>query len=79
MLLETVQRRDVRMIERREHPRLAFEAFQSLPVFRYFDGQELESDLPPEDAVARAVHLAHSADADERENLVVADGPAYPR
>ena len=78
VLLEAVQRRNPRVIERGEHAGLTFEAPQSLRVARHLAGQQLESDLPPERCVARAIDLAHAADADQREDLVVADRSARP-
>ena len=68
-LFEAVDRADVRMIQRREHPRLALEARAPFRVGRERRRQDLDRDLAPELVVVRAVHLAHAAGA-EQERIV---------
>jgi hypothetical protein len=74
-LLDAVEHRDVRMTEPREQARLALEERLAVRVELVGFGESLERDLSAEALVARAQHLAHAADADEREHLVT----AYPR
>ena len=65
-LLDAVDRADVRMIQRGEHPRLALEARQPIRVARERARQDLDRDVATELRVARAVHLAHAARAEQR-------------
>ena len=48
VLFEAEQRRNCRVIERRENAGLTLETSQSLRVFRDLVRQQLERDLPPE-------------------------------
>ncbi len=69
-LFETVDARDVRMVERGEQSRLALEARQPLGLLRERRGQHLDRHLASQPRVARAVHLAHAAGAERRDDLV---------
>ncbi len=70
---ETMNRRDVRMIQRRDQSRFALEPRDPLFVFgerfrKNFDGDfALELDIPG------TVHLAHATCTDGLEDLVVAE------
>ena len=68
--LEAVNGADVRMVERREHLCLAAEPGDPIGVLGKAVGQELERDVAPEPAVARAEHRPHSSGADRRDDLV---------
>ena len=68
-----VDLRDVRVIQRRQRARLALEARQPIRIGREQIGQHLDGDVALEPGVARAIHLAHSAGADRRDDLVDAD------
>ncbi len=68
-------RDDVRVLELREDARLAREALLKLRVVlarRPFDVQHLQRDVATERHLLGAVHLPHSADRDERADLVLA-------
>ena len=54
------------MIERGEHARLALEARQPIGVAGEAPRQDLDRDVAAELRVARAIDLAHAADADAR-------------
>ena len=69
-LLEAVDRADVRMVERREHPRFALEAREPLGIRREDVRQDLDRDVAPELRVARAIDLAHPARAERRKDSV---------
>ena len=71
--LEPVDRRDVRMIQRREHLRFALEARQAIGIEREQFGQDLQRNVTIQLRVARAVHLAHGAGAEQRDDLVRPD------
>ncbi len=71
--LESVNRRDVQMIERREDLRLALEARQAIGIECERLGQDFQRDVAIEPAVARAIPLAHPARADEGSDFVRAD------
>ena len=72
-LLEAVDRADVRMIQRGEHARLALEAREPVGVARERARQDLDRDVAPELRVARAVHLAHAAGAEQRLQVIAAE------
>ncbi len=71
--LQPIQMRDVRMIQRRQHLRLALEPRQPLRVLRELLGQHLERDLAPEPGVLGAPHLAHAARAERGGHAVVGE------
>ena len=73
---EAVDRADVRVIQRGEHPRLALEAREAIRVARERAGQDLDRDVAPELRVVRLVHLAHAARAEQRLQLIAAEGRA---
>ena len=61
------------MVERREHPRFALEARQAVGIRGEDARQNFERDVAPELRVARAIHLAHAARAEQCVDLVDAD------
>ena len=67
-VLEAVDRRDVRMVERGEDLRLALEAREPLGIARERVGQNLQRDVAVELGVAGPIDLAHPAGADRRQN-----------
>ena len=75
-VLEPVDLRDVRMIERREKLRLALEAGAAVGVARHRVRQYLQRDVAIESGVSGAINLAHSARTDGREHFVRADATA---
>ena len=72
-LFDPVDRADVRMVERREHPRFALEAGQPVGIRGEGTRQNLERDVAPELRVARAIHLAHAARPEQCLDLIDAD------
>ena len=71
--LEPVDRGDVRMVQRRERLRLAFETRQALGIGREESGSTLMRDLAVEPGIARTIHLAHPARAEGRDDVVGAE------
>src|SRR5262249_61631078 len=67
---ESVNRADVRMIQRGEHARLARETGTTLRIRREMRGQELEGDVTTQLAVVRTKHLAHATGAERRDDPV---------
>ena len=72
-VLQPVDRADVRMIERGEHRGLALETRATVGVVGERTRQEFDRDLAIQRRVPRAVHLAHAALADRRNDLVDAE------
>ena len=72
-LLEAVDRRDVRMVERGEDLRLAREARHVVGVVGERRGQHLERDVAMELRVVGAVDLAHAAHSEAVGDFVVSD------
>jgi hypothetical protein len=64
---------DVRMIERREHFRLALKARQAIPVGRKRFGEELQGDVALQPGIAGAIHHTHAAGPDGPKNIVRAE------
>ena len=79
VLLEAMQRRDPRVIERCEHPGLTLETSQSLRIPRLRVRQEFESDVSPQRSVPCAINLSPAASAEQGEDLVAADSSPHPR
>jgi hypothetical protein len=73
VLLEAIDVRDVRVIERGQQTRLTLEPDQPIRVARERGGQDLDRDVAPEPAVAATVHLAHAARAEGRDDVVRTD------
>ena len=73
-LLEAVDRADVRMIQRGEHPRLALEAREPRRVAGDCGRQDLDRDVAPQLRVVCAIDLAHAARAEQRLQLISAEG-----
>ena len=71
--LEAVDRGDVRMAERGEDPRLAFEAPQAPRVAAKRVGQALDRDLAAQAGIERPVDAPHAARAQQIEDLIAAD------
>ena len=69
-VLEPVDGRDVRMIQRREDFRFALEPRHSFRVSRDRLWQDLDGDIAIELRVARAIYLAHATGAEGGDNLV---------
>ena len=73
---EAVDVRDVRMVQRRERLRFAREPRQPFGISGERVRQDLERDVAIQLRVARAIHLAHAARADERNDFVDAEAGA---
>ena len=58
------------MIQGGEHFGFALKAREPIRIGGKRSGQDLESDLALQPCVARAIHLAHAADAQRIENFV---------
>ena len=75
-VLEAVDRRDVGMVERGQHLRLALETRQRSALAREALGQDLERHVALERRVVRPEHLAHAARAELAEDAIDADPAA---
>ena len=64
------ERQDVRMIQRRNGPRLALEPGKRLGIRGHLPWQHLDRDVASEARVPGAVHLAHAPRPDGGEDLV---------
>ena len=71
-----MDRRDVGMIERREQAAFALETRARLSVCRELWFEEFERNRPTQPRVARAIHGAHPALADERVDAIRAERAA---
>jgi hypothetical protein len=72
-LLESVDRGDVRMVERREDFGFPLKARQAVRVAGHRAGQHLDRHRPFQIVVGRPIHLAHAPRAKGRDNLVGPD------
>ena len=69
-LFEAVNGGDVGMVEGRQQACLAFEARQAFGVGRKKFGQDLDGDVSSQVRITRAIHLAHPARTERRDDLV---------
>src|SRR5262249_31074773 len=69
-LLESVDLRDVRVIQRRQQPGFALEPCDPIRIGRNGTGQDLDRDIAIELAVPRTIDLAHTAAANRRDDFV---------
>jgi hypothetical protein len=67
---DVVQRADVRMIQRRDRARFTVEAVAQLRIGRERRWQNFDRDRAIEPRVARPIHFAHPARANERDDFV---------
>jgi hypothetical protein len=72
-VFETVDCPDVRMIDRCEQSCFAFEARHAIGVRRERRQQDLQRDVAPRLDIACAIHFAHPAGPEQRDELVDAD------
>ena len=70
------ERADVRMTQLRHDTRFAFEAAPAIGIARQVFAQRLDRDDAFQPRVAGAVHLAHTATAEQRKNFVSAKASA---
>ena len=75
-MLDAVDRRDVRMVQRRENARFPFEPREASRIVRQCARQKLDGDLTPELRVPRAVDLAHAAGAERADHFEIAEAVA---
>ncbi len=61
---------DIRMVERRQHLRLAAETGETVGIVRDGREQNLDRDLAVQFRIARAIDLAHAAGAQRRDDFV---------
>ena len=69
---ESVQVRDVGMVQRCEHLRFALESRDAIRITDERGGEDLNRDVAIEFRIARAVDLAHAAGADGGDDFISA-------
>jgi hypothetical protein len=72
-VVDAVDRRDARMIERRQQFGLALEAGDPIGIAGENLRQDFDRHLAPQLRVARAIHLAHAAGAKGVDDFITAD------
>ena len=70
---DVVDRQDIRVIQRSRRARFLLEPTQSLGIAGEGGRQDLDRHVTPQTGIARSIHLAHPAGADERDNFVDAE------
>ena len=78
-VLNPVDGANVRMIQRRQHPRLALEAREPIGIGRKCFWQHLDRDVTSEGRVVSPVDLAHAPGAEQRQQTIGAHRPACER
>ena len=73
-LFHTVNRRDVRMIQRGQHLRFACEAGHTVGIVRERLRQHLDRDLAVQLGVGGAIHRAHPAFTELGRDAIVRNG-----
>ena len=71
--LEAVDGRDLRVIQRGEDLRLTLEAREAVGVLAERGRQDFQRDVATERHIARAIHLAHPAGAERRDDFIGAE------
>lgn len=69
-------RHDVRVKQPRCRPHLVHESRHAVPVARKLPRQNLETDLPAQPLVHRAIHIRHATPAEKTEDPVVPEDGA---
>ncbi len=77
--LEAIDRGNLRMIQRRQQPRLAIEAGAPLGIGREQRRQHLDRHIAAEGRIVRAIHLAHAAGAEQPDDAIRTELPADQR
>ena len=75
-LAEVVDRQDVRVLDARERLGFTLEPREPLGIAGYRFRKNLDGDISLETLVARAVHLAHAAGADEVDDAIMSEDAA---
>ena len=75
-LLDPMDRRDVRVVQRGQRAGLPLEAGEPIRIGRPHGGQDVDGDVTPQPSVTGTIHVAHAAGADERDDLVDAESGA---
>jgi hypothetical protein len=73
---DVVNRTDVRIVERRNRPRLLLETLTRLRIRGERPGQDLDGDCAIEPCIARPIHLAHATFADGTDDFIGAESGA---
>ena len=73
LILDRIERDDIRVVEAGHGARLVFESRQAFGVRGHVGRQHLERDVTTEAAIARTVHLAHAARAERGDDLVLTE------
>lgn len=71
--IDIVDRKNVRVIQRRGGARFLLEAAQSVGISRECRRQNFDRDIAHEPRIARSIDFAHAARADERADLIRAE------
>jgi hypothetical protein len=69
---QTVDRADMRMIQRGKYLRFTFEASEAVRIGSECLGQDLERDVAIQLRIARAIHLAHAARPEQAQDFICA-------
>ena len=77
--LDSMDRRDVGMVQRREDARFALKPIQAIRIAGEGRWQNLDRDVAAERRVVRTIYLTHAARPERRENPVGADLLARPQ
>jgi hypothetical protein len=72
-----MNRRDIRMIQRRQHLRFALKTRKPLGIVRECFGQDFDRHVAPKLGVVRLVHFSHAARTDLRSDFIRAEFCAY--
>jgi hypothetical protein len=70
-VLQAINRRDMRMVQRSQHVRFAFESGQARRIARELRRQDFDSHFPAELGIAGAINLAHAARTERTDYLVM--------
>ena len=75
-VLEPIDRRNVRVVERRQHLRLAREACDAIGIEGKGVGNDLQRDVAIQLGIARTIPLAHAAGTEGGKDFIRAESGA---
>ena len=76
VVFDSVDSRDVRVVERRQDLRFAFESRKALGIGGECARQDLDGDVSPEAGIVGPIYFPHSAGPERRNHVVVAQATA---
>ena len=79
LILDRIERDDVRVVEAGDDAGFMFESRQAFRVRGHAGRQHLKRNVTTEAAIPRPIHFAHAAGAERRDDVVATESRAYTK